>query len=205
MKRITNNNQITVDADKLSTGLATIFGGVTKVFESLGADEIPGFGTVSTVEAETDETVADTADTTAPASATDKKATKATSKKSAKAQNEPETGDVEPAGKTDTEAAEPSAEEADSTKETAQETTDAPAEDASNDAPSDDTSAAVENTAGGSVFTVDDIMRIAAQKMAKDSSVTEKIGALVKTYGVATLKELPSDKLEAFMTDLTQI
>ena len=48
-------------------------------------------------------------------------------------------------------------------------------------------------------------MKIAAQKMAKDAKVTEKIGALVKTYGVATLKELPEEKFEAFMTDLTQI
>ena len=204
MKRITDNNQITVDVGKLSEGLALTFTGVTKVFESLGADEIPGFGTVSTVEVEKAEDVTDTADTTATTSITDKKTTKATSKKPAKGQNEPETGEDEPAGKTDAEGAEPAVEEADSTKETAQETTEAPVE-TSNDAPSEDTTAAVENSKGGSAFTVEDIMKIAAQKMTKDSSVTEKIGALVKTYGVATLKELPSDKLEAFMTDLTQI
>ena len=210
---IDTNRIVHVDLGKLSEGLALTFGGVTKVFESLGAEAVPGFGTVSAVEGEKGEEAVDTADTTgttettdtAVSSAAEKRTAKTASKKPAKTQNEPEKVEDEAVGKTDAEAAEPTAQSSDNGQETAQETVQETREAPAGDAPSDDTTAAGENVAGGSPFTLNDIMKIAAQKMAKDAGVTEKIGALVKTYGVSTLKELPEEKFEAFMTDLTQI
>ena len=58
------NRIVHVDLGKLSEGLALTFKGVTEVFESLGADEVPGFGTVSTTEPTTEPTVEPTTEPT---------------------------------------------------------------------------------------------------------------------------------------------
>lgn len=59
-------------------------------------------------------------------------------------------------------------------------------------------------TASPSV-TQDDITKIIVQKLKKDRSNNEKIGAILKTYGVARVSELPATKYEAFLTDLSQL
>lgn len=53
--------------------------------------------------------------------------------------------------------------------------------------------------------TQDDITKIIVQKLKKDRSNNEKIGAILKTYGVAKVSELPAGKYEAFLTDLSQL
>ena len=53
--------------------------------------------------------------------------------------------------------------------------------------------------------TQDDITKIIIQKLKKDRSNNEKIGAILKTYGVAKVSELPAEKYEAFLTDLSQL
>ena len=53
--------------------------------------------------------------------------------------------------------------------------------------------------------TQDDITKIIIQKLKKDRSNNEKIGAILKTYGVAKVSELPTEKYEAFLTDLSQL
>lgn len=53
--------------------------------------------------------------------------------------------------------------------------------------------------------TQDDITRIIVRKIKQDRSNNEKIGAILKTYGVAKVSDLPADKYEAFLTDLSQI
>lgn len=50
--------------------------------------------------------------------------------------------------------------------------------------------------------TVDDITKIIVQKIKKDRSNNEKIGQILKTYGVAKVGELPPSKYEAFLTEL---
>ena len=87
------------------------------------------------------------------------------------------------------------------------------------DAPVADTAAAVEeqpvqkeepaeskpaDTPAPSV-TQDDITKIIVQKLKKDRSNNEKIGSILKTYGVAKVSELPAEKYEAFLTDLSQL
>ena len=84
------------------------------------------------------------------------------------------------------------------------------------DAPVADTAGAIEaeqNAAKGepkaepatSSVTQDDITKIIVQKLKKDRSNNEKIGAILKTYGVAKVSELPAEKYEAFLTDLSQL
>ena len=53
--------------------------------------------------------------------------------------------------------------------------------------------------------TQDDITKIIVQKLKKNRSNNEKIGAILKTYGVAKVSELPAAKYEAFLTDLSQL
>ena len=84
------------------------------------------------------------------------------------------------------------------------------------DAPVADTAGAEEaeqNAAKGepkaepatSSVTQDDITKIIVQKLKKDRSNNEKIGAILGTYGVAKVSELPAEKYEAFLTDLSQL
>ena len=56
-----------------------------------------------------------------------------------------------------------------------------------------------------STVTQDDITRIIVRKIKQDRSNNEKIGAILKTYGVAKVSDLPAAKYEAFLTDLSQI
>ena len=53
--------------------------------------------------------------------------------------------------------------------------------------------------------TVDDITKIIVRKVKQDRSNNEKIGSILKTYGVARVSELPTAKYEAFLTDILQL
>ncbi len=53
--------------------------------------------------------------------------------------------------------------------------------------------------------TVDDITRIIVRKVKQDRSNNDKIGSILKTYGVARVSELPAAKYEAFLTDISQL
>lgn len=54
-------------------------------------------------------------------------------------------------------------------------------------------------------ITQDDITKIIVQKLKKDRTNNEKIGAILKAYGAAKVSELPAEKYEAFLTDLSQL
>ncbi len=53
--------------------------------------------------------------------------------------------------------------------------------------------------------TLDDITKIIVRKVKQNRSNNEKIGAILKTYGVSRVSDLPTEKYEAFVTDLSQI
>ena len=55
------------------------------------------------------------------------------------------------------------------------------------------------------VHTVDDITKIIVHKVKQDRTNNEKIGSILKTYGVARVSELPTAKYEAFLTDISQL
>ena len=56
-----------------------------------------------------------------------------------------------------------------------------------------------------STVTADDLTKIIVQKIKQNRSNSEKIGAILKTYGAAKVSELPPDKYEAFITDVSQL
>ena len=56
-----------------------------------------------------------------------------------------------------------------------------------------------------STVSLDDITKIIVQKIKQNRSNNEKIGSILKTYGVAKVGDLPSSKYEAFLTDLSAI
>ena len=56
-----------------------------------------------------------------------------------------------------------------------------------------------------STVTQDDITKIIVRKIKQDRTNNEKIGAILKTYGVSKVSDLPAAKYEAFLTDISQI
>ena len=56
-----------------------------------------------------------------------------------------------------------------------------------------------------SAITLDDVTKIIVQKIKKNRSNNEKIGQILKAYGVAKVGELPDSKYEAFLTDLSEL
>lgn len=54
-------------------------------------------------------------------------------------------------------------------------------------------------------LTVDDLIKVVTQKIKKDRSNKEKVLALLKSYGAAKVSDVPADKYEAFLTDLSQL
>lgn len=95
------------------------------------------------------------------------------------------------ADETKTSAAEPEKEEVTTAKADTEE------------APAEETAATVETPAPS--VTIDDITKIIVQKIKKNRSNNEKIGAILKTYGVSKVGDLKTDKYEAFLTDLSAI
>lgn len=52
---------------------------------------------------------------------------------------------------------------------------------------------------------LDDITKIIVQKIKQNRKNNERIGSILKTYGVAKVGDLPASKYEAFLTDLSAI
>ena len=69
----------------------------------------------------------------------------------------------------------------------------------------EETATTTEQSEPASSVTLDDITKIIVQKIKKNRSNNEKIGSILKTYGVAKVGELPTAKYEAFLTDLAAI
>ena len=55
------------------------------------------------------------------------------------------------------------------------------------------------------ILTKDDIISVIVAKIKQKRSNNEKIGQLLKAYGVGALSDLPAEKYEAFLTDISQL
>lgn len=55
------------------------------------------------------------------------------------------------------------------------------------------------------VITVDDLLKVAAQKITTNRKNSPKIKALLTSYGCGAISELPEDRREAFLNDLAQL
>ena len=76
------------------------------------------------------------------------------------------------------------------------------------EAPSDKTTdkpAAKAETQSAVTITKDEITAVIVAKIKKKRDNNEKIGQLLKTYGVTQLSDLPAEKYEAFLADVSQI
>ena len=78
------------------------------------------------------------------------------------------------------------------------------------EAPSDKTAGKVTpadkaETQSAVTITKDEITAVIVAKIKKKRDNNEKIGQLLKTYGVAQLSDLPAEKYEAFLADVSQI
>lgn len=67
------------------------------------------------------------------------------------------------------------------------------------------TPAAKEEKQSAVTITKDEITAVIVAKIKKKRDNNEKIGQLLKTYGVAQLSDLPAEKYEAFLADVSQI
>lgn len=54
-------------------------------------------------------------------------------------------------------------------------------------------------------LTANDLIRVVTQKIKKDRGNKEKVLALLKSYGAAKVSDIPADKYEAFLTDVSQL
>ena len=167
---------IAVDARKLSLGLKMTFEGMAMVFDSIGVEMA-----TATVKAE-DVKTATPADPIDPADPAAEKVSSSAETVSEEYDTTPDAEDQNAANE-----AEPSATE---TVDAA----DAPVAEAQPDA-SEPTSA----------VSIDDITKIIVQKIKQNRKNNEKIGSILKTYGVAKVGDLPASKYEAFLTDLSAI
>ena len=55
------------------------------------------------------------------------------------------------------------------------------------------------------MISLDDVTKVIVQKIRQNRSNNEKIGTIIKNYGVCKVSELPPAKYEAFLTDLAQL
>ena len=172
----TSPSVVAVDTRKLSLGLKMTFEGMAMVFDSIGVDV--GVTAVKTDDAKT----ATPADPIDPADPAAEKVCSSAETVSEEYDTTPDAEDQNAANE-----AEPSATE---TVDAA----DAPVAEAQPDA-SEPTSA----------VSIDDITKIIVQKIKQNRKNNEKIGSILKTYGVAKVGDLPASKYEAFLTDLSAI
>ena len=54
-------------------------------------------------------------------------------------------------------------------------------------------------------LTADDLIRVVTQKIKQNRANKEMVLALLKSYGAAKVSDIPADKYEAFLTDVSQL
>ena len=97
------------------------------------------------------------------------------------------------------------AEETSAADEAKEELPDFP-DDSADDLPFDlDTTQKAEPEQPAVTISKDEITAVIVAKIKQKRSNNEKIGQLLKTYGVGQLSELPAAKYEAFLTDISQL
>lgn len=199
-------------------GLAQMFEGVSDQLELLGADAVPEGKRIFPVVDQKAPAVSEKKGSAAPHPR--RKPIKKT-RKVEEAVDKPE----DPVNDSDSDAGADTQLEAENSVGEAEDTTEEnfPADDADalpwsedtgqeknvqKDEPTDKTeqeSSAAAKTPSAVTITKDDITAVIVAKIKKKRDNNEKIGRLLKTYGVAQLSDLPAEKYEAFLADVSQI
>ena len=79
------------------------------------------------------------------------------------------------------------------------------ARDAEHGEPVKEKKAAKKGKKAQSSVSQDDITKIIVQKIKQDRSNSQKIGQILKTYGVSKVSEMPGLMYESFLTDLSAL
>ena len=192
-----SNTMILVDAEKLSQALTTTFNGVAMIFESLGIESgLNGEITVNPSIAE---------DTEQKPSKTRKGKT-ASEPKEETAVSRSEASPGEPAENAANDMTNAAPIAADSSDKHTEKNAEKSPEDVVEETAESTEHADTKNPPKPvSSVSLDDITKIIVQKIKKERSNNEKIGQILKTYGVVKVSELPEEKYEAFLTDLSQL
>lgn len=75
----------------------------------------------------------------------------------------------------------------------------------SEELPGEEKQDAGSDTTAVNTVTEDDLTKIIVRKIKQNRSNNEKIGVILRTYGVSKVSELPVSKYEAFLTDVSQL
>lgn len=187
---------IAVDARKLAQGLKTTFEGVALVFDSIGAD-----ADVRILETSVASAVTST-EAVKPV-----KETKAVSKK--KEKNNGDGDETEDAAGGSADVGDGDGDGDVQPDDVSDEIETAGAETTEDKNTDEDTESAAEEEpaepSGVGTITQDDITKIIVQKIKQDRGNNEKIGQILKTYGVSKVGELDASKYEAFLTDISEL
>ena len=65
--------------------------------------------------------------------------------------------------------------------------------------------AAVKKQEPASELTADDLIKVVTGKIKQNRANKDKVLALLKSYGAAKVSDIPQDKYEAFLTDVSQL
>jgi len=203
-----SNTMVLVDAGKLSEGLKTTFNGVAMIFDSLGIesgkvaeDIISKFPATNIPEQN-------------PSKSREEKATNDSKEVATLSNPDVELGNAaDNDADNDTNAANAAADSSDKhteytehTEENADMIPEAGEKDRTESAePAEVKESMKPEKKQVSSVSLDDITKIIVQKIKKDRSNNQKIGQILKTYGTEKVSELPEEKYEAFLTDLSQL
>ena len=200
-----SNTMVLVDAGKLSEGLKTTFNGVAMIFDSLGIESGKVAGDIISMYSATD--IPDHK----PSNSRKEKAANDSKEVAVVSNPDVEPGNVaDNDADNDTNAANAAADSSDKHTEHGEEKVEKIPEAAVEETPESAEPVEVQDpqkpdNEPASTVTLDDITKIIVQKIKKDRSNNQKIGQILKTYGTEKVSELPEEKYEAFLTDLSQL
>ena len=192
-----NAHAVLIDVHKLSRGLKKTFEGISIIFDSLGInnEDLIMFKSSTMSASSASSASARIADTETADAATSAVNTQTTVEVSA--------------GKKLNEAEQSENSETSGTADAARtvETLDQPAQvaQATQVAQAEGTKEASEAEEVNSSITYDDLTKIIVEKIKQDPANNQKIEAVVNSYGVSMVSQLPKSKYEAFMTELASL
>ena len=198
-----NAHAVLIDVHKLSRGLKKTFEGISIIFDSLGInnEDLIMFKSSTMSASSASSASARIADTETADAATSAVNTQTTVEVSAgKKLNEAEQS--ENSGTSGTADAAGIVETLDQPAQVAQATQVAQAAQAEG---TEEMSEAEEAEEANSSITYDDLTKIIVEKIKQDPANNQKIEAVVNSYGVSMVSQLPKSKYEAFMAELASL
>ena len=197
-----SNTMVLVDAGKLSEGLKTTFNGVAMIFDSLGIKSGKVAGDIISKYSATDIPEHKPSNSRKEKAANDSKEVATVSNPDVEPGNAGDNSEMNVANA----AADSPDKHTEHTEENVDKIPEATVEETVDSAEPEEVKESMKpEKKQVSSVSLDDITKIIVQKIKKDRSNNQKIGQILKTYGTEKVSELPEEKYEAFLTDLSQL